>query len=160
MADVMTSASNLTAWGTADTIVQGSNRQAMTLLRGKRVRGWMAVLLPILLLRALIPVGFMPMVGADHSVRLVICDSYAPVPTSMIDMGMEGDMDMSQPSGADGRGGPPVHQRGGCGGAACARREGPCRGNTCGFHGKTVSATAAREKSNLGIPVGDSHPVS
>ena len=115
MADVMTSASNLTAWGTADTIVQGSNRQAMTLLRGKRVRGWMAVLLPILLLRALIPVGFMPMVGADHSVRLVICDSYAPVPTSMMDMSMDGDMDMSQSSGADGNGGPPVHRdHGGC----------------------------------------------
>jgi Protein of unknown function (DUF2946) len=98
----MTSASNLTACCADDTIAQGSNRQAMTLLRGKRLRGWVAVLLPILLLRALIPVGFMPMVGADHSVRLVICDSYAPVPTSMMDMAMDG---------ADGSGGPPVHQQ-------------------------------------------------
>jgi hypothetical protein len=81
----------------------------MTLLRGKRLRGWATALLPILLLRALIPVGFMPMVAADHSVRLVICDSYAPVPTSMMDMAMDGGMDMSQPSGA-GSGGPPVHQ--------------------------------------------------
>jgi hypothetical protein len=83
----------------------------MTLLRGKRLRGWVAVLLPILLLRALIPVGFMPMVGADHSVRLVICDSYAPVPTSMMAMAMDGDMDMSQSSDTDGSGGPPVHQQ-------------------------------------------------
>jgi Protein of unknown function (DUF2946) len=82
----------------------------MKLLRGKRLRGWVAVLLPILLLRALIPVGFMPMVGADHSVRLVICDSYAPVPNSMMGMAMDGDMDMSHASGAGGSGGPPVHQ--------------------------------------------------
>jgi Protein of unknown function (DUF2946) len=87
----------------------------MMLIRGKRLRGWVAILLPILLLRALIPVGFMPMVGADHSLRLVICDSYAPIPTSMMDMAMDGGMDMSQPSGADGSGGPPVHQEhGGC----------------------------------------------
>jgi Protein of unknown function (DUF2946) len=86
----------------------------MTLLRGRRVRGWVAVLLPILLLRALIPIGFMPMVGADHSVRLVICDSYAPVPASMMDMPMDGDMDMPS-SGADGGGAPPVHRdHGGC----------------------------------------------
>jgi hypothetical protein len=39
-----------------------------------------ALLLPSFLLRALIPVGFMPMVGPDHSVQLVVCDSYAPVP--------------------------------------------------------------------------------
>jgi Protein of unknown function (DUF2946) len=87
----------------------------MKLLRGKRLRGWVAVLLPILLLRALIPVGFMPMVGSDHSVRLVICDSYAPLPTPMMDMAMDGDMDMSHSSGAGGSGGPPVHQEhGGC----------------------------------------------
>ncbi|MEA3174341.1 MAG: hypothetical protein QOF42_1752, partial [Gammaproteobacteria bacterium] len=42
----------------------------MTLIRGKRARGWLAVLLPVLLLRALIPVGFMPMIGPDHSIRL------------------------------------------------------------------------------------------
>jgi Protein of unknown function (DUF2946) len=82
----------------------------MKLLRGKRLGGWMAVLLPILLLRALIPVGFMPMVGSDHSIRLVICDSYAPVPDSLMDMAMDGDMDMSLASGPDGSGGPPVHK--------------------------------------------------
>jgi hypothetical protein len=86
----------------------------MTSPRGKRLRGWVAVLLPILLLRALIPIGFMPMVGTDHSVRLVICDSYAPVPASMRGMAMDGDMDMSQPSSDDGSGAPPVHKDHGC----------------------------------------------
>lgn len=85
----------------------------MALIRGKRTRGWTAWLLPLLLLRALIPVGFMPMVGPDHSVRLVICDSYAPLPASMMDMPMDG-MDMSHPGEHTG-GSPPVHQdHGGC----------------------------------------------
>lgn len=35
--------------------------------------------LPILL-RSLVPVGFMPMVGLDYSIRLVVCDGYAPIP--------------------------------------------------------------------------------
>jgi DUF2946 family protein len=79
----------------------------MALIRRKRTRGWAALLLPLLLLRALIPVGFMPMIGPDHSVRLVICDNYAPLPASMMDMPMDG-MDM-------GGGRPPVHQdHGGC----------------------------------------------
>jgi hypothetical protein len=83
----------------------------MTLIRGKRVRGWLAVLLPVLLLRALIPVGFMPMIGPDHSVRLVICDSYAPLPASMMDMPMDAGMDMShQPGGEHTGGNPPTHQ--------------------------------------------------
>jgi hypothetical protein len=79
------------------------------------MRGLSALLLPLLLLRALIPVGFMPMIGPDHSVRLVICDSYAPLPAAMKDMPMGG-MDMSQHSGSDRSGGsPPVHQdHGGC----------------------------------------------
>jgi hypothetical protein len=87
----------------------------MALIRGKRMRGWAALLLPLLLLRALIPVGFMPMIGPDHSVRLVICDSYAPLPASMMDMPMDG-MDMSSQSGGkDGGSGPPIHQdHGGC----------------------------------------------
>jgi hypothetical protein len=96
----------------------------MKLLRGKRLRGWVAVLLPILLLRALIPVGFMPMVGADHSIRLVICDSYAPVPASMMDMAMDGDMDMSHSSGGSGSGGPPIHQEHG----SCPYGAGPALG--------------------------------
>jgi hypothetical protein len=76
-----------------------------------------ALLLPSFLLRALIPVGFMPMVGPDHSVQLVVCDSYAPVPwateSKSMDMSMPMDagMDMPQHPPADGAGGgPPVHQ--------------------------------------------------
>jgi hypothetical protein len=87
----------------------------MAVIRGKRGRGWASLLLPLLFLRALIPVGFMPMIGPDHSVRLVICDNYAPLPAAMMDMPMAG-MDMSQhPAGEDSGGGPPVHQdHGGC----------------------------------------------
>jgi hypothetical protein len=48
--------------------------------------------LPGLLLRALIPLGFMPMFGPDLSVRLTLCESYAPVPA-----GMDMSMDMSEP---------------------------------------------------------------
>jgi hypothetical protein len=57
------------------------------------------------------------MVGPGHSVRLVVCDSYAPVPwanesKSMdMSMSMHAGMDMSQDPPADGAGGgPPVHQ--------------------------------------------------
>jgi Protein of unknown function (DUF2946) len=92
---------NLTACCTEDTIRP---------MRMKRMRGWVALLLPAFLLRALIPVGFMPMIGLDHSVRLVICDSYAPVPTSLMDMSMDARMNMSHPAPSDGAGGPPVHQ--------------------------------------------------
>lgn len=45
----------------------------------RRLKWWGIVFLPILL-RSLVPVGFMPMVGADHSIRLVVCDGYAPIP--------------------------------------------------------------------------------
>jgi hypothetical protein len=76
----------------------------------KRMRGWVALLLPAFLFRALIPIGFMPMIGFDHSVRLVICDSYAPVPPSLMNMPMDAGMDMSHPVPSDGAGGPPVHQ--------------------------------------------------
>jgi hypothetical protein len=74
------------------------------------MRGWMALLLPAFLLRALIPVGFMPMIGLDHSVSLVICDSYAPVPRSLMNMPMDAGMDMSHPAPSEGAGAPPVHQ--------------------------------------------------
>ena len=78
--------------------------------RGRRhIRSWVALLLPVLLWRALIPVGFMPMIGPDHSVQLVICDSYAPLPPGLMDMPMDGDMDMSHSDGGD-DGGAPVHQ--------------------------------------------------
>jgi hypothetical protein len=87
----------------------------MILIRGKRMRGWAALLLPLLSLRALIPVGFMPMIGPDHSVRLVICDSYAPLPSSMMNMPMDG-MDMPEHTASQDTGGsPPIHQdHGGC----------------------------------------------
>jgi hypothetical protein len=74
----------------------------MRQLGRKRVRFWATLLLPLLLLRALVPVGFMPMVGADHSVTLVICDSYAPLPPMPMDMPMHAGMDHS--------GAPLVHQ--------------------------------------------------
>jgi Protein of unknown function (DUF2946) len=74
----------------------------------KRIRSWVALLLPVLLWRALIPIGFMPMIGLDHSVKLVVCDSYAPLPAGLMDMPMDGDMHMSH-SEEGGDGGAPVH---------------------------------------------------
>jgi hypothetical protein len=76
---------------------------------GKRLKSWMAVLLPGLLLRLLTPVGFMPMFGPGFSVQIVLCEGYAPVlaaPASSpmvmsMDMPMDSSMDMSvhPPSG-------------------------------------------------------------
>jgi hypothetical protein len=63
--------------------------------RRKHVRWWVAFLLPGFLLRALIPVGFMPMVGPDHGIRLAICESYAPLPWTTPSMSMDMPMDMS-----------------------------------------------------------------
>jgi hypothetical protein len=90
-------------------------------------RGWGTLLvLPGLLLRALIPIGFMPMIGPGHSVQLVLCDSYAPVlpMNSSMDMSaataMGDDMDMTQAGPLQstpptGPGGPAPHQdHGGC----------------------------------------------
>jgi hypothetical protein len=69
---------------------------------GKRLKLWMAVLLPGLLLRVLTPLGFMPMFGPDFRVQIVLCEGYAPVPgapsNSMLmamDMPMDASMDMS-----------------------------------------------------------------
>jgi hypothetical protein len=64
----------------------------------------MALVLPGLLLRALIPVGFMPMFGPNFGVRLTLCEGYAPVPKSM-DMSMDTPMDMPMS--------PPAHHAGG-----------------------------------------------
>ncbi len=73
--------------------------------RGKHARWWVAFLLPGFLLRALIPVGFMPMVGPDHGIRFVVCESYAPMPwttTSMsMDMSMDMPMDVPRDAGTD-----------------------------------------------------------
>jgi len=56
------------------------------------------MLLPGLLLRALIPVGFMPMFGPGMSVRLMLCQDYAPsaplAASKSMDMGMDMPMDM------------------------------------------------------------------
>lgn len=68
----------------------------------KRNRMWVAVVLPGLLLRALIPVGFMPMFGPGMSVQLALCADYAPIapPTSPESMDMPGDMPVDMPMGA------------------------------------------------------------
>jgi hypothetical protein len=74
------------------------------------------ILLPIFL-RALIPVGFMPMVGPGFTLHLVVCDGYAPVPwTTAMPMDMSMDMPMDMGSGSvDSHGSPPVHDdHGGC----------------------------------------------
>jgi len=52
--------------------------------------------MPGLLLRALIPVGFMPMFGPGLSAGLMLCPAYAPVPT--MDMSPM-DMSMDMPAG-------------------------------------------------------------
>jgi hypothetical protein len=63
----------------------------------KRARNWTAWLLPLLLLRSLIPLGFMPMVGAGHAFEIVLCDGYAPVAAASDAM----PMDMSSGSAMD-----------------------------------------------------------
>jgi len=71
--------------------------------RRKHVRWWVAFLLPGFLLRALIPVGFMPMIGPDHGIRLAVCEAYAPVPwtTPSVSMDMPMDMDMAKDAATD-----------------------------------------------------------
>ncbi len=44
----------------------------------KQVKWWAVIFLPILL-RALIPVGFMPMVGPNFNIQLVVCDGDGPM---------------------------------------------------------------------------------
>ncbi len=60
----------------------------------KRSRRWVALVLPGLLLRALIPLGFMPMFGPGLSVQLMLCEGYAPVPSTAAQMSMDMPMDM------------------------------------------------------------------
>jgi len=82
-------------------------------LNRKRAQKWMAWLLPALLLRSFIPVGFMPMVGPGHGIELVLCDSYAPVPAMpAASMQMSGDTPMD--AGMDMRNGGTHHDRGTC----------------------------------------------
>jgi hypothetical protein len=52
------------------------------------------LLLPALLLRSLIPLGFMPMFGPGLGVQFVLCEGYAPVPGTTPSMSMAMDMPM------------------------------------------------------------------
>jgi hypothetical protein len=77
-----------------------------------RANWWVALVLPGLLLRALIPLGFMPNFGPDFSVRLTLCDGYAPVPSMAMDMSM--DMPMGALTDAPGTGIPSHQEHGTC----------------------------------------------
>ena len=67
----------------------------MIRLARKRSRTWVAVVLPGLLLRALIPVGFMPMFGPGMEMQLALCEDYAPVAPPAVRQTMDMSMDMS-----------------------------------------------------------------
>lgn len=57
--------------------------------------------MPGLLLRALVPIGFMPLFGPGLSVGLMLCPAYAPVPAmDMSGMNMPMDMSMGTTPGA------------------------------------------------------------
>ncbi|HEV2700388.1 MAG TPA: hypothetical protein VGV09_02070 [Steroidobacteraceae bacterium] len=68
----------------------------------KLARTWTAWLLPALLLRSLIPIGFMPMIGPGHGVELVLCDGYAPVPSMPASEPMQMSNDMPMATGHHG----------------------------------------------------------
>jgi hypothetical protein len=78
----------------------------------KSTKWWAVLFLPILL-RALIPVGFMPMFGPGFSVRMVICDGYTPLPKASTSMStdMPMDMPMDGPRSSDTHGGAPTHHQ-------------------------------------------------
>ncbi len=65
----------------------------------KRAGWWVAIVLPGFLLRSLIPIGFMPMFGPGLHVSLMLCPTYAPVPSSPAQASMDVAMDM--PTGMD-----------------------------------------------------------
>jgi hypothetical protein len=69
----------------------------------RRIRGswWVAIVLPGFLLRSLIPIGFMPAFGPGLSVRLMLCEGYAPVPSMAVPTALEmsSDMPMDMPVG-------------------------------------------------------------
>jgi hypothetical protein len=69
----------------------------------RRIRGswWVAIVLPGFLLRSLIPIGFMPAFGPGLSVRLMLCEGYAPVPSMAVPtaLDMSSDMPMDMPVG-------------------------------------------------------------
>ncbi len=127
------------------------------------------MLLPGLLLRSLIPLGFMPMFEAGYGVRFVLCESYAPVPgtaaSGSMDMRMdpamhamaEGAPDHLRPNDAPpGEGGAPDHQDHG----TCPYGTSPALGGfpTPGIVSATVEPattlvlTAPRAQSSRGPP--------
>jgi len=74
----------------------------------KRSRRWVAIVLPGLFLRALIPVGFMPAFGPGMSLRLALCEDYAPIAppagdmSAGMSMNMPMDMSMDMPAHSSG----------------------------------------------------------
>jgi hypothetical protein len=67
----------------------------------KQVKWWAILFLP-LLLRALVPVGFMPMAGANYTLQLVVCDGDGPLtapPSMPMSMHMPAGMAMDMPPG-------------------------------------------------------------
>ena len=63
------------------------------------------MVLPGLILRALIPLGFMPKFGPGMSVQLTMCDGYAPLPWMSTDMSMDMPTDMPMEMAAHHAGG-------------------------------------------------------
>lgn len=79
----------------------------------KPTKWWAVFLLPILL-RALVPAGFMPMVGPGFSVQIVVCDGYAPVPwttASTMPTDMPIDMPMAGMDTSASHSGTPSHHQ-------------------------------------------------
>jgi hypothetical protein len=84
----------------------------------KHTRWLVALVLPGLLLRSLIPLGFMPMFGPGFSARIMLCAGYAPLPSILAhtpaDMAMDMPMDgrAAHPDATEkaGAGGVPGHQ--------------------------------------------------
>ena len=70
-------------------------------MRRKRLRWWVALLLPALVLRSLIPLGFMPMFGPGYGVQFVLCEGYAPVAGTTSSMSMSMSMDMPMDAATD-----------------------------------------------------------
>jgi hypothetical protein len=118
-----------------------------------------ALLLPGLLLRALIPIGFMPMAGPGFSLRIVMCPGYAPLPAAAAEpapmempMGMSMDMPMDamdrpapHPPGVVPSGKPaPAHQDPG----SCPYGAGPALGALPEF----ATLQAAAPPPDLAVP--------
>jgi hypothetical protein len=86
-------------------------KSCLTGFARKHVSWRIAILLPIFL-RALIPVGFMPMFIPGFGLRLVVCDSYSAVPhAASMPMDMPANMPMAPLDNSAGpRGGHPAHE--------------------------------------------------